>query len=76
MIVPHNVVVANFSSVLEIAFAIDFLFVFFELKPIFDEKFWGIGRRFGKTFETLWENGWSAPHFLVHLKWESLQRVQ
>jgi hypothetical protein len=19
---------------------------------------------------------WSAPHFLVHLKWESLQRIQ
>ncbi len=41
--------VSNFSSVLEIAFAGNFLFFFFELRPLIEHGWRGIRRRFSRV---------------------------
>ena len=47
--------VSNFSSVLEIAFAINLVFLVLEMKPIFDREWRGLYRRFNVIIQYLWD---------------------
>jgi hypothetical protein len=65
----EQVTVANFSSILEIAFAANFLFVFFELRPLWGNKFFELEKRFAKTYYSIWhhlgglkDNRWVHRH--------------
>lgn len=52
----EGVVVANFSSLLEIIFAINILTVWFEFYPHFDERFQKMSEEFNDVSSTAWWN--------------------
>lgn len=56
-----QVIVANFSSVLQLEFATNILFLLFELKPVVDKQWRKLDSDFERTLQTAWQRFLDEP---------------